>query len=253
MVGRFLGAGKHVFVEKPLALSRDELAAVVAARDASSAFFTVGFNRRFAPHVQEARRFMEKRPGRAVVTIRVNAGQLPPESWQRDTDQGHGRILGELCHFVDLAMHLIGAPAETISATAAAATRGLCEDLAVAITFADGSLADILYTAVGDTGFSKELIECYRGGAVCRIDDFRHLLVVADGKTAIKKTAMAQDKGHRAQIAAFVAAVLSGTPPVDEQSLIDSSAATLAVLDSLRLGHPVDLGTDPAAAIVGDA
>ncbi|MCW1843760.1 bi-domain-containing oxidoreductase [Prosthecomicrobium hirschii] len=246
MVRRFLDAGKHVFVEKPLALSHEELARVVAARNASSAFFTVGFNRRFAPYVREARKFMEKRQGRSVVTIRVNAGQLPPESWQRDSEEGNGRILGELCHFVDLAMYLVGAPIATVSTTSATATRGLCEDVGTSITFADGSLANIVYTALGDTSFSKELIECYKGGAVCSIDNFRQLLVVADGKTVTKKSSMAQDKGHKAQIEAFVAGVLSGTAPVDEQELIDSSAATLAVLDSLRLGRPIDLAGETA-------
>lgn len=247
MVSRFLAAGKHVFVEKPLALSHEELARVVEARNAASAFFTVGFNRRFAPYVREARQFMAKRPGRSVVTIRVNAGQLPPESWQRDAEEGNGRILGELCHFVDLAMYLVDAPATAVTATSASADRGLCEDVSTSITFADGSLANIIYTALGDTSFSKELIECYKGGAVCSIDNFRELLVVSDGKTVTKKTSMAQDKGHKAQIEAFVAGVLSGTAPVDEQALVDSSAATLAVLDSLRLGRPVDLTGDVAA------
>src|SRR5690606_10556599 len=116
-----------------------------------------------------------------------------------------------LCHFVDLAMYLVDAPATAVTATSASADRGLCEDVSTSITFADGSLANIIYTALGDTSFSKELIECYKGGAVCSIDNFRQLMVVSDGKTATKKTSMAQDKGHRAQIEAFVAGVLSGT------------------------------------------
>lgn len=247
MVAKFLGAGKHVFVEKPLALTHKELESVVEARNASQAFFTVGFNRRFAPFVQEARKFMQSRQGRSVVSIRVNAGQLPPESWQRDAEEGNGRILGELCHFIDLAMYLVGAPVETVSATSGSATRGLCEDVSTSLTFADGSLATIVYTALGDTSFSKELIECYKGGAVCSIDNFRELLIVSDGKTVTKTKSMAQDKGHKAQITAFVEGVLAGKAPVDEQALIDSSAATLAVLDSLRLARPVEL-SDTAEA-----
>lgn len=240
MVVQMLGAGKHVFVEKPLALTHEELSQVVAARDASSAFFTIGFNRRFAPFVQEARKFMEKRQGRSVVTIRVNAGQLPPESWQRDAEEGNGRILGELCHFVDLAQALVGSDIETVSATSASAERGPCEDVSTSLTFADGSLATIVYTALGDTSFSKELIECYKGGAVCSIDNFRKLTITADGKSTVKK-AVGQDKGHKAQMEAFVASVLSGIPPIDEQALIDTSSATIAVLDSLRLDRPVSL------------
>ncbi|WP_024278761.1 bi-domain-containing oxidoreductase [Xanthobacter sp. 126] len=243
MVAKFLKAGKNVFVEKPLALTHEELEAVVEARSSSPAFFTVGFNRRFAPYVIEAQNFMKSKQGRAVVSIRVNAGQLPPESWQRDAEEGNGRILGELCHFIDLAMFLVGSPIEQVSATSGTAARGLCEDVSTSLVFADGSLATIIYTALGDTSFSKELIECYKGGAVCSIDNFRELLVVANGKQVTKKTTMSQDKGHNAQIAAFVSGVISGQAPVDEQSLVDSSAATLAVLDSLRLGRPIDLST----------
>lgn len=251
LVAKFLGAGKSVFVEKPLALTHDELAKVVEARNASDGFFMVGFNRRFAPYVQEARQFIASRQGRTVVSIRVNAGQLPPESWQRDAEEGNGRILGELCHFVDLAMFLVGQPVQTVSASGTAA-RGLCEDVGTSIVFADGSLVTIVYTALGDTSFSKELIECYKGGAVCSIDNFRELLVVANGKTVTKKTSVSQDKGHKAQIEAFVAGVTSGAPPVDEQSLIDSSAATLAVVESLRVGHPVDM-SEPAEGVAAEA
>ena len=95
MVASALAAGKHVFVEKPLALNLEELQKVIEARNRSSAFFMVGFNRRFAPYVQEARKFLKLRTGRSMIFIRINAGQLPPESWQRDAEEGQGRILGE--------------------------------------------------------------------------------------------------------------------------------------------------------------
>jgi predicted dehydrogenase len=207
----------------------------------------VGFNRRFAPHVQEARKFLKARAGRSMIFIRINAGQLPPESWQRDAEQGNGRILGELCHFVDLALYLADSPLVSVSAEAADPVRGLCEDLSATLRFADGSLATIVYTTLGDTSFSKELIECYKGAAVCRIENFREITVVANGKTVLKKSSMTQDKGHNAQIKAFVEGAISGIPPVDEQSLIDSSLATLLVLNALRLGHPVELNNqDPA-------
>jgi len=241
LVIRALTAGKHVFVEKPLALSDEELLAVIEARNNSSAFFMVGFNRRFAPQVQEARKFLKSRPGRSVISIRINAGQLPPESWQRDAEEGQGRILGELCHFVDLAMYLADSPFVSVAAQAAEAVRGMCEDVSATIRFADGSLANIVYTTLGDTSFSKELIECYKGGAVCRIDNFRELVIVASGKEIVKKKSMAQDKGHSSQIKAFIDGVTSGVPPVDEQSMIDSSLATLLVLKALRQGHPVEI------------
>lgn len=244
LVRKVLEAGKSVFVEKPLALSHEELESVVEARNASDGFVTVGFNRRFAPYVQDMKNFMKTKAGRTVVNLRVNAGQLPPESWQRDAEEGQGRILGEVCHFVDLAMDLVDSPLTSVSATAAEAVRGLCEDLSIALRFADGSLANIVYTALGDTSFSKELVEVYKGAAVCQIENFREFTTVVDGKSSTKKT-MAQDKGHNAQIKAWVGGVLAGVPPVDEQSLIDSSLATILVLDSLRLGHPVEFGEAP--------
>ena len=248
MVSRALATGKHVFVEKPLALSLEELQTVVEARNNSSAFFMVGFNRRFAPYVQEARRFLELRKGRCMIVIRVNAGQLPPESWQGDAEQGHGRILGELCHFVDLAMYLALSPIVSVAAESASVVRGLCEDLNVTLRFADGSLATIVYTTLGDTSFSKELIECYKGAAVCRIGNFREITVVSNGKRILSQSSMAQNKGHKAQMKAFVDGVVSGIPPVDEQSLIDSSLATLLVLNALRLGHPVGIGDQDLVA-----
>ncbi|WEK45858.1 MAG: bi-domain-containing oxidoreductase [Candidatus Andeanibacterium colombiense] len=250
MVRRTLEAGKNVFVEKPLALTHEELQSVVEARNASDGFVMVGFNRRFAPYVREAKKFVATRAGRSVVNIRVNAGQLPPESWQRDAEEGQGRILGEVCHFVDLAMDLVGAPLISVSAIAAEAARGLAEDLTVALRFSDGSLASIVYTALGDTSFSKELIEVYKGAAVVQIDNFRELTTVVDGKSSTKKT-MTQDKGHNAQLEAWIDGVVSGNPPVDEQSMIDSSLATILILDSLRLGRPVEFASGEVT-VTGD-
>jgi predicted dehydrogenase/threonine dehydrogenase-like Zn-dependent dehydrogenase len=239
LVVKSIEAGKHVFVEKPLALSHDELRAIIEARQRSSCFFSVGFNRRFAPYVVEMRRFLNGLTGRSVISIRVNAGKLEPESWQNDADEGRGRILGELCHFVDLAMYLSGSSLLSVSAQSAKAMTDLCEDVSVALCFSDGSLANILYTTLGDSSFGKELIECYKCGAICRIDNFRRLAAFADGKAIFKRSSLIQDKGHVAQLHAFVEGVLDGNPPIDEQSLLDSSIATLLVLESLRLGRPV--------------
>ena len=245
LVSRSLNANKSVFVEKPLALSRSELLSITNARESSAGFFTVGFNRRFAPYVIEAKKFLKSQAGRSLIFIRVNAGQLASESWQRDAEEGQGRILGELCHFIDLAIDLAESSLLSVSAQAASASRGLCEDLTVTLRFEDGSLATIIYTALGDTSFSKELIECYKSGTVCRIDNFRELVIVANGKELLKKKSMVQDKGHSAQIKSFVDGVLIGRPPIDEQSLVDSSLATILVLESLQSGRAVSFrGSD---------
>ena len=120
---RALNAGKHVFVEKPLSLTREGLREIVAAAHSSPAFFQVGFNRRFAPLSLAAKAHLATLPGRRHILLRVNAGRLPDESWQRDADEGHGRILGEACHFIDLGAFLAGAPIVSVHAEAAAAGR----------------------------------------------------------------------------------------------------------------------------------
>jgi predicted dehydrogenase len=241
---RALAAGKSVLVEKPLALSRGQLAAVAEARRQSSGFFTVGFNRRFAPMTVKAAAHMARHPGPRMLAIRVNAGGLPADSWINHADEGGGRILGEVCHFVDLARALAGSPIIAVDAAAARPGAGACDDLTVTLSFADGSLATIVYTALGDSAFSKERVECFAGGTVVAIDNFLALSVTQGGRTKVDK-AMAQDKGHRAELAAFAAGVAGGRPPADEDELLETSLATLAILDSLREGRRIDLAEMP--------
>ena len=241
LVARALAAGKNVLVEKPLAVDREGLNAVIRARMTSDAFFQVGFNRRFAPLAVAARDRLAAAGGTRYLLLRVNAGVLPDGSWQNAPEEGGGRILGELCHFVDLARFLADAEIRTVQATAAQ-TDGPCDDLTVTLRFADGSLATIAYTALGDLAYSKELIEGFAGGTVTTITDFRGMTVTAGGKTSRVGRARAQDKGHTAELSAFVRAVADGGPaPADEAELVESSLATLAVLDSLQRGGPVDL------------
>lgn len=244
LTARALEAGKAVLVEKPLAVDRAQLNRVIAARNASDAFLTVGFNRRFAPMIAKARAELARRPGAKVLSLRVNAGPLPREAWLNAAEEGGGRVIGEACHFIDLARSLVGSAIVSVSAESAAAGSG--DDVAVSLAFADGSLANLVYTGQGDSAFSKERFECFAGGAVIAIDNFLSLSVTADGRTNVEKAKLGQDKGHRAEVEAFVRAVASGGPaPVDEAELIETSLATIAVLDSLREGRRVFL-TEPA-------
>lgn len=241
LTARALAAGKNVLVEKPLALDRDGLNAIIRARLKTDAFFQVGFNRRFAPLAVTARDRLATAGGPRYLLLRVNAGALPNDSWQNAAEEGGGRILGELCHFVDLARFLADSEIRSVQAAAAQAD-GPCEDLSVTLRFADGSLATIAYTALGDTAYSKELIEGFAGGTVVTLSDFRSLTVTSGGKTAKLGPSGGQDKGHAAELAAFVAAVAAGGPaPADEAELVESSLATIAVLESLQRGGPVDL------------
>jgi predicted dehydrogenase/threonine dehydrogenase-like Zn-dependent dehydrogenase len=242
LTARALSAGKAVLVEKPLALTRDELNSVVQARNTSSAFFQVGFNRRFAPMIAALCRHLAPLSSPKNVLMRINAGQLAADSWQREPDEGNGRILGELCHFVDLARFLIGVPIVAVRADAARLVRGLCEDVTVAIRFSDGSLCTLVYTALGDPAYSKERIECYAGGTVAAIDNFRMLEIVANGSVRRQSSRLKQDKGHQGELDAFVTAVVENTgAPVPEAEIVETSLATIAVVESLRTGSVVFL------------
>jgi predicted dehydrogenase/threonine dehydrogenase-like Zn-dependent dehydrogenase len=228
LTARALIAGKNVYVEKPLALSRDEVNRVIEARNGSAGFFQVGFNRRAAPLAIEMHNMLVNARGAKSIFIRVNAGALPKESWLTSEQEGGGRILGEMCHFVDLARFLMMQPIEQVMAIATRTQSAICEDVSATLSFADGSLATIMYTTLGDTSFSKELIEAYAGGKVMVIDDFR-------------RGAGAQDKGHANALQRFVDGVRKGRAPFPEDELVETSLATIAVRESLRSGAPVTL------------
>ena len=178
---------------------------------------------------------------RRHILLRINAGQLPDESWQRDADEGHGRIIGEACHFIDLGAFLAGAPIVSVHAEAAAGGDP-CEDVTITCELADGSLVTVFYTALGDTAYGKELIEAYAGNGVVRIEDFRRLTIAGNGRIRKKSPRGGQDKGHRAELQAFVKAVVAGgPPPVEEARLVNSSLATIAAVESLGRGARIAL------------
>ncbi len=215
-----LQAGKSVLVEKPLALNREDINAIAAARNESQGFFQVGFNRRFAPMSINMREFLGKHAGPKFVLLRINTGALPADHWIHDTEQGGGRILGEACHFVDLARYLISAAIESVQASAPRTGTVPCEDATITLRFTDGSLATIAYTAQGDSVYSKERIEAYAGGAVMVIDDFRECTIAENGQIKSKKAA--SGKGIALGLQAFIDAILNGGPvPIDEAEIIE--------------------------------
>lgn len=233
-----LAAGKAVFVEKPLALTHEELDDVEAALDAGGVL-AVGFNRRYAPLTARLREALPP-VAETLVSIRVNAGPLPADHWLHDVEDGGGRLVGEGCHFVDLAAYLGGAAIADVHAAAApVAGRPLdaCDSFVVTLTLADGSVAVVTYSGGGDPRLPKERVECFGGGLAAVLDDFRRLELWRGGRREVVKST--QDKGHRAEVAAFVAAVRGEGPPPDGASFVNSSRATLAALDSLRSGQAV--------------
>ncbi len=229
LAGRALLAGKHVFCEKPLALDNASLDEAMAAARSGAAVLTVGFNRRFAPLLQQAKDALAPRSGPLMMLYRINAGAIPGDSWVQ-RDEGGGRILGEVCHFVDSLTYLCGAPPVDVQAAAA---RGHGDAVSAILRFADGSVGSILYSSLGDPSVPKEYLEAFAGGRVVTLDDFNTLTIHAGGKTKTVKSA--QDKGQAALIAAFLAAARGETPapiPLDEIEAV--SRATLAIEEALR-------------------
>jgi predicted dehydrogenase len=238
-VCRALECDKAVFVEKPLALSDAELDRVVETLERTgNDRLMVGFNRRFAPlFTQMQRRFG---PVDAPVSARylVNAGRLDAGSWYLDQGLEGSRFLGEGGHFIDSLSAWIGHPPVEVEARQ---TPGGA-DLHVSLRFADGSFGTITYVTGGDSRFPKETFDVSGGGRNARLDNFTRATVWSrDGKDA-KRALGAQDKGQRAQLAAFVEAVRTGSPmPIDAGSLVATTRATIAAEQSLLSGQWVKL------------
>jgi polar amino acid transport system substrate-binding protein len=234
LVEAALSAGKHVFVEKPLALKETELVRIERAAATAPGTLLVGFNRRFAPMTVALRRALSER-GPLTMTCRVNAGALPPGHWLNDPASGGGRIIGEGCHFVDLLTYLAGdAPITSVHALPAGRPRGLAEDVAIQLGFEDGSVGQILYTAKGDPSLGKERIEAHAGGASGVIDDFRTGTVRRGGKSQALSPA---GKGHREEIEALLAAVRGeGPAPIALQTLVAVTRATFRVHEAIASG-----------------
>jgi predicted dehydrogenase/threonine dehydrogenase-like Zn-dependent dehydrogenase len=236
---RALLAGKAVFVEKPLALTEDELAGVLAAvEESGNDRLQVGFNRRFAPLLQEARKRFGARSGPASLRYLVNAGRLDHGSWYLRQGTEGSRFTGEGGHFIDTASWLLEADPVSVYAVAPSGN----EDLQVVLGYPDGSTATISYVTTGSSGFPKETLDLLADGKVLRLDDFVRASVHSRKRWVSSRLPKARDKGQNAELAAFVKAVRTGGPmPVPLQSLVATTAATLAVQASLAGGVPVTL------------
>ena len=237
-----LRADKTVFVEKPLALSEDELAAVVDTQRETRGRLLVGFNRRFSPLTRKVGDGLAHRSSPATVLIRVNAGPIAPSHWIQRLEEGGGRIVGEVCHFVDLAAALAGTRATSVYAVSADPDKPavLSDTLTITLTFLDGSVGTIVYAATGDTAYPKERVEAFCEGAVFVIDDFRSLTVTRSGRTHTEKLSRT-DKGHAAEMRAFLDFAQGVEPLLTFSECVASTAATFKVIESLTTGRPVSV------------
>lgn len=238
-----LEAGKHVFVEKPLAIDEEGLERMRSAYEAhTDRQLMVGFNRRFAPHTLRARALLAGRSQPIAVNVLVNAGFLPDEHWMQDAESGGGRIVGEGCHFIDLALHLVGRPIASVQAVMfGPQAGGVREDqMSISLTFDDGSIASIHYWANGPKSYPKERVEVFSEGRVLLIDNWRRLRTW--GWRGAPGLRTRQDKGHRAEVAAFLERVRTGGPsliPFDELACV--TLASLAAVRAAREGATVQL------------
>ncbi|MFA5495368.1 MAG: Gfo/Idh/MocA family oxidoreductase, partial [Porticoccaceae bacterium] len=243
-----LQAGKHVYVEKPLAMSVAELADIHHAyAEGGQAQLMVGFNRRFASATRQVIAHFAGVHSPLVVNIRINAGHIPADHWIQDPQVGGGRMIGEGCHFIDLASALVGSNVKTVYAvgTGKAEKSPLLNDnLCLALTFANGSVANITYTADGAKAMPKEAIEVFGGGRSAQIHDFREVVLFSGDSNSKRHKLGTQDKGQKQMIAAWLEGLQQGKPCVDYDCLMSTSLATVMAVESLACGMPqvVDWG-----------
>jgi predicted dehydrogenase/threonine dehydrogenase-like Zn-dependent dehydrogenase len=238
-------AGKHVFCEKPLCLTQEELRLIVRCYSQAAGqrpALTVGFNRRFAPMTARLKSFLAVTSEPLCLNYRINAGSLPPDHWVNDPEQGGGRILGEVCHFVDLLMYLAGAPIVEVEAKALGNSNS-GDNVLVSLHFANGSQGTIGYLSNGDRSFPKERLEVFGGGAVAVLEDFRRLELVRHGHTRTIRSRWRQDKGHRAEWSAFVHAIRTGEAAIAFDDLVCSSLSTLLIQESVATGKRISVDT----------
>jgi predicted dehydrogenase len=231
LVCKALTAGKTVFVEKPLALNPAQLAAVrKAAEESGNRRLMVGFNRRFAPLLNDMKTFWGPRKGPITLRYAVNAGGLETGSWYARADSEGSRFIGEGCHFVDtMSWWLEEDPIEVF----AVPSPNDPDNLLVTLVYADGSLGEIAYLTKGDSSYPKEVLEVYGDGKVARLDNFERAECWAGGKRRTFRASRGIDKGQRKELEAFIAAAKTGGEmPISFDSLVATTGATFAAVRS---------------------
>lgn len=240
-----LKAGKHVFVEKPLCLSTGQLDEIAdtyySTRNAnhSSLLLMVGYNRRFSPLAKMLKADLGEGP--MAMTYRINAGNIPLDSWIQDREVGGGRIIGEVCHFVDFLTFMNGSLPVSVSAYAMSSPSNLRDTVQISLAYQNGSIGSISYFTNGDKGLPKERIEIYSSGCTAVLDDFKEAAVYSGGKSR-KKKLMVQDKGQKEEVRLFIEAILNGQENVIPfEEMYSTSLVTFKIIESLQTGKAVTI------------
>jgi len=234
LVCEAMKAGKHVFVEKPLALTHQQLEYVIETQSQQpDQLLMIGFNRRFSPHTIQLKKWLESTPGSKSIILTINAGAIPANHWTQNIETGGGRINGEACHFIDLARFIADVPIKEATVNTMSGGDGKLGDcVSVNLSFEDGSIATIHYLANGSKDFPKERIEIFAGGKVATCDNFRFSRLIG-GKGKFKTRN--QDKGHAAELKAFVQTIAQGGKwPIPLEELIEVTKVTLDVAQAVR-------------------
>ena len=246
LVLRALEAGKHVFVEKPLAIHRPEVEAIqaffvdqqsaISNPQSAAPLLTVGFNRRFAPLVRKMKSLTASRSEPMAMIFNVNAGIVPRDHWSQIREEGGGRILGEGCHFIDTLRYLAGAPITNVSANFAKQGDQVIDDIvSIHLNFADGSMGTVHYFGNGNKDLERESIDLYCGGGILRMNNFRTLTGYRWPKFK-KEKLRRQDKGHTDEIADFIAAVENGdVSPISLEEIFDVTEASFVADSAARV------------------
>lgn len=242
LVTAALKRGKNVFVEKPLCVNQEELEDIVKAYTAADTLLAVGFNRRFSPFALECRKLFERRAEPLSILYRVNAGRLPSAHWIYDPYQGHGRVIGEVCHFVDMIQFLTSSkPVEVQAWPMGSRSSASEDDIQIRIEFADGSCGDILYLASGDASLPKERVEVFGHGRTAVCEDYKKSCFYRASRCHTKSL-LKQHKGYQEELRAFIDAVTENNhPPISFDNLVLTTRTTFCVRESLRTGRAVKI------------
>lgn len=242
-VVRAVKAGKPVFVEKPMVITSEQVEAVIeAVRTSNSASVMVGFNRRFAPATLLVLEHFKSIKAPRQVTIRVNAGAIAKDHWVHDPLVGGGRLIGEGCHFLDLAVCLTGSRIQSVSASAipkAGVAAAIWDDFSVVLGMEDGSVATVAYTSIGDTRLPKERIEVSGGGRSAVIDDFGSVELYGGGKKVVRRCG--GDKGQSREMQLWIEGLANGTSPIPFDELVNVHRACLAAIRSIEQREAIRL------------
>jgi predicted dehydrogenase len=244
LICKALAAGKTVLADNPFAVDHAVLERVLALQRSGGGALQIGFHRRFAPLIQDARLALDAMRGRRQIVIHANAGRSLAELRAADADkavpaQPFG-LCGEIGHFVDLARHLVSAPITAVEASSPLA-EGIVHDVAAQLHFADGSMATVIYARFGETAFSREVVEVFAEGTTLRLDNLREMQRTIGAQR--QRCRAIQDRGYRAMLMTLAEAIVVGLPlPFAQEEQANTLRALLALRRSIETGQRVTLG-----------